>query len=108
MIKPKSYSDVIKQTIEQVTSSTNISDLNTGSAIDALSKAIEAGLYGGYPLHERELRILLNKLGIKSALPAGGGFGSLIGGGPLKMESLEATLKSVTFDDTSLKKWRPK
>ncbi len=107
MIKTKAYGDIMKEMVDQISVSTSVSDLNVGSAIDALSKAIEAGLYGGYPLHERELRRMLDKLGIKSALPNGGGFRNLIGGAPLQMESLEATLKQASFDSSKLKLWKP-
>ena len=47
------------------------------------------------------LRELLSKLGIKSAKNNG-----LVYGGVLQVESLEATLKNVTFNSNHLKLWK--
>lgn len=48
-----------------------------------------------------DLKHILRKLGIKSAKG-----GPLTYGVPLKIESLSATLKNVTFDAKHLKLWR--
>lgn len=81
-----------------------IEDLHAGSAMKALLEAIETDMYfGSCPPHERGLRKMLQKFGIKSAKWEGG----LTYGMPLQMESLEATLKQVTFDDKKLKLWKP-
>lgn len=71
----------------------------TKKALDALIKALEAGMYDTPPEIKvaNQLKELLDKLGIKSAkvYPTYGGV--------LKIESLESILKSVTFDDKSIK-----
>lgn len=67
------------------------------SVLDIL-KALEMDLYG-YPEHEIGICILLKKLGIKS-------IGSYKGmAGPLKIESLEAVLRKVYFNENHLKLW---
>lgn len=66
------------------------------AAIKDLIKALEVGMYE--PDSPRyKLERLLSKLGIKSARKG------LEFGAALQMESLSATLSSVTFDDTKLK-----
>lgn len=76
--------------------------MKTKSSIEALAKALEAGLYGARPLHESGIRRLLDKLGIKSADYKG----NYLGGGPLTIESLEGILKQVTFEDKVLGRWK--
>lgn len=71
-------------------------------AVKELTAALEAGLYGVAPTPQTKLMDLLAKLGIKAARRQ-----PLTVGGALQMESLEATLKRVAFDDTKLKLWKP-
>ncbi len=66
-----------------------------------LIKALEAGMYGTERQPYAALMDLLVKFGIKSARLDNRPYG-----GPLKMESLSAILKQVTFDDKQLKSWR--
>lgn len=81
-----------------------LTDLNAGSAIDALLKSIETDMYfGGCPQHERGLRKVLQKFGVKSAKWEG----SLIHGAPLQMEGLDAVLRQASFDMSKLKLWKP-
>ena len=67
--------------------------------IKALLKALEAGMHDTPPEIKvaNQLKELLDKLGIKSAKVYS------TYGGVLKIESLESILKSVTFDDKSIK-----
>lgn len=73
----------------------------TKKALDALLKALEVGMYDT-PADikvSNQLKDFLRKLGIKSAKT------SATYGGALKIEGLDAILKSVSFDDTKLKLW---
>ena len=70
--------------------------------IKKIQAALEAGMYGESP-ERRDLKNLLGKLGIKSARTV---FGSLSNGVAFQMESLDATLKQVTFDDKHIKLWK--
>lgn len=101
-VNPKSYNKILSDMIQDAVSTHSIEDLASGSATKALIDALEAGMYWGCPKHEVGVRRVLGRLGIKSAEVNDG----LIGGKALKMESLEATLKNVTFDDASLKLWK--
>lgn len=70
--------------------------------IDSLTKSLEMDIFGGWAKHERGLRETLGKLGVKSAMEGR----NLLGGSPLQIESLDATLRSVSFDDKDLKLWQ--
>ena len=71
-----------------------------------LLESLERDLFLGLDYkHKNNLHSLLGKLGIKSARVRGP---SLFGGGPLKIESLEATLKQVSFDAKHLSLWKSK
>lgn len=72
-------------------------------ALQKMVRELEEQLYIGEKTYaKRKLCNLLGKLGIKSARPHAG----LQSGAPLQVESLDATLKQVTFDDTNLKLWK--
>jgi hypothetical protein len=64
------------------------------NAVKNLMKALETGMYSRP--HQHKLEDLLSKLGIKSAMSSSS----------LKIESLEAILNQVTFNDTSVKLWK--
>jgi hypothetical protein len=98
-IKPKTYKEMMDDMLGAAIAGTKLEDFQAGSAIDALSKALEVGLYGGCPTHEVGMRKLLEKLGIKSAWHGR----SPSFGMPLQVEGLDAMLKNVTFDDKDLK-----
>lgn len=63
-----------------------------------IMEQLEADMFAG-PRPMRNLTRFLTKLGIKSAAHA-------VWGQSLKMESLEATLKSVSFDEKKVKLWK--
>lgn len=84
-----------------VLATTSVEDLATGSVMKSLMEAMEMDMYNGWPKHEIGMRKLLGKLGVKTALE-----GRAFIGGALQIESLDAVLKQVTFDETSLKRWR--
>ena len=89
---------------DSVLTTGKLEDIGAGSATKALLSAIEMDMFYGPLLHEIGLRKTLRKLGIKSA-----NIDSLTFGAPLQMESLQATLSQVTFDNTKLKLWsKPK
>jgi hypothetical protein len=73
--------------------------------IEALQKALEVEMfYGGDTARVTfKLKRFLATLGIKSARE-----GSLTFGAPLAMESLEATLRSITFEEDQIKFWKDK
>jgi hypothetical protein len=73
--------------------------------VEALQKALEVEMYyGGEPARVTfKLKRLLASLGIKSARE-----GALTFGAPLVMESLEATLRSITFEEDQIKFWKDK
>lgn len=103
-IKPKTFQEIMQDMVSSSLTTSKIEDLHAGSVIKSLLKSIEEDMYiGSCPPHERGLRKLLQKFGIKSAKWEGG----LTYGMPLQMESLEATLNKVTFDDKKLKLWKP-
>jgi hypothetical protein len=74
-----------------------------------LLESLEESLYAGdyHPRPTRNLKKLLGKLGIKSAkeMPT---VSALTHGIALQMESLEATLKQVSFDTKHLSLWKKK
>jgi hypothetical protein len=67
--------------------------------IKKLIKALEAGMYDPRPSpRAQRLCLMLSKLGVKTArdmLPIG-----------LHIEGLEATLRSITFEDRQIKLWK--
>ena len=75
--------------------------------VKELMKALEADMYYG-PDHvvKFKLRGFLSKLGIKSARNQKDSV--LAYGGPLIVESLEKTLRSITFEDKQIKFWKDK
>lgn len=66
-----------------------------------LLKALEADVFYGEPQHVRGLKKMLRKLNIKSAKNSG----SLAGGAPLMVESLDSVLNQVTFNMDELTPW---
>jgi hypothetical protein len=100
-MKSKSFKEIMNDMVGDVLINTDIKDLNAGSAVDALAKALEAGMYAPCPTHEVGVRKLLEKFKIKSAWDGTAGWG-----GPLKVEGLDAILKNVTFSDDKLKLWK--
>ena len=77
---------------------------DTQKEIKALLKALEAGMYETPKeiLVANQLKDFLSKLGIKSAKREH----ALTYGGALKIEGLDAILKSVTFEDKGIKLWK--
>jgi hypothetical protein len=75
--------------------------------VKELMKALEADMYYG-PDHavKFKLRSFLSKMGIKSARYSKDS--SLAYGAPLIIESLEATLRSITFEEKQIKYWKDK
>ncbi len=65
-------------------------------------QALQGGVFQGN-LTNKEAEELSKAL--TAGYPAGGAPGSLVGGGVLQAESLEATLKSVTFEQKNLVFW---
>ncbi len=65
-------------------------------------QALQGGVFQGN-LTNKEAEDLSKAL--TAGYPAGGAPGSLVGGGVLQAESLEATLKSVTFEQKNLVFW---
>lgn len=103
MKPPKSYKQIMDSMLKDVIATTSVEDLATGSAIRELMKAMEMDMYSGWPKHERGVRELLGKLGVKSAREHGPG---LFGGKALQIESLDSVLKQVTYDSGELKRWK--
>ena len=67
-----------------------------------LCESLEKAMFSPqYTKQAWALRELLSKLGIKSAKNNG-----LVYGGVLQMESLETTLKNVSFNSDHLKLWK--
>jgi hypothetical protein len=85
--------------IKQVTKS----EIDT--SIKELLKALEVGMYTHHPTPHKKLCGFLEKLGIKSAKAA---LPILTVGAALQMESLEATLRSITFEEDQIKFWKDK
>jgi hypothetical protein len=82
-------------------------NMSVRSGIEALIKTMEADMfYGPDARNKNNLKVFLGKLGIKSARDQA--TRDYLGGGPLQIESLEATLKNVTFDDKKIKLWGKK
>ncbi len=93
--KIKSYSEILSEMVDSFSAKTDLQDLQPGSAIKGLMEALEAGMTP----RDRFFR-LLRQLGLKSPP-------DILGwGGPLQVEDLDITLKSVTFDEEKLKLWK--
>lgn len=92
--------DMLSGTIKNA----KIKDLYMGSALKTLLEATEADMYSSPLLpHEKGLIKTLKRLGIKSASTYKAG---LEFGGMLQMESLDATLRGVTFDMAAISRWK--
>jgi len=76
-------------------------DKTMKEAMAKITRDLEESLYfGGAPRHEVGLRVLLKRFGIKT-VEAATWYGS-----PLAAESIEAVMKSVTFNMDTLTKWK--